>query len=148
MIDESRFIDELTKKVHELHRGEEDKYNKGRKTRAEIRNPNRQEVLAWTDRNIDKKNHPKWFQVMDITELALNILHGMEITRDEHGNQTVYINRPPNKLPGEETLNCRICGLTNDNLKVCGQCNVAVYCSKKCQTQDWQAHSKECLSNL
>jgi hypothetical protein len=143
MTEESRFIDELTAKVHELHRGEEDKYNKGRKTRAKIQNPNRQEVLAWTNRNIDKKNHPKWFQVMNITELALNILHGMEITHDEHGNQKIWINRPP-----EEQVNCRICGLTNDNLKVCGQCNVAVYCSKKCQTQDWQAHSKECLSNL
>lgn len=40
---------------------------------------------------------------------------------------------------------CRICQATG-NLKACGSCTQAWYCSKEHQVQDWKTHKPECKS--
>ncbi len=36
-------------------------------------------------------------------------------------------------------------GLEAVNLKLCGRCQKASYCSKDCQSSDWQAHKSSCV---
>lgn len=47
---------------------------------------------------------------------------------------------------------CRSCGKSKSeldleavNLKRCGRCQKASYCSKECQSSDWQAHKLSCV---
>lgn len=45
----------------------------------------------------------------------------------------------------EELKSCITCGESNHTLKMCSACNGAVYCSEKCQAQDWDnKHKYEC----
>ena len=34
--------------------------------------------------------------------------------------------------------------LVNKEIKTCGQCTIAIYCSKECQQLDWKMHKKHC----
>lgn len=40
---------------------------------------------------------------------------------------------------------CSTCFKQNYDVRECSRCKAVAYCSKKCQTNDWQAgHKKEC----
>eukprot|EP00884_Botryococcus_braunii_P000009 jgi/Botrbrau1/10008/Bobra.0012s0096.1 len=46
---------------------------------------------------------------------------------------------------------CALCGATSKKdpavrLKACGRCNLVMYCGKKCQSEDWPSHKRECKS--
>lgn len=41
---------------------------------------------------------------------------------------------------------CNACKKKILEKKVCGNCNIATYCSKECQVKDWPEHKKECKS--
>jgi len=40
---------------------------------------------------------------------------------------------------------CEQCGTKGNNFKVCGGCQTAYYCSKKCQKKNWKKHKLECV---
>lgn len=42
-----------------------------------------------------------------------------------------------------QEVGCKKCGASGD-LKVCGQCKQASYCSEACQRQDWKKHKQHC----
>lgn len=44
----------------------------------------------------------------------------------------------------DQILGCITCGMIGNNLRVCGNCQVAQYCGKECQKKDWKNHSKNC----
>jgi hypothetical protein len=39
---------------------------------------------------------------------------------------------------------CRVCKSTGADMKVCGRCHLAAYCSKTHQRQDWPEHKRTC----
>ena len=45
----------------------------------------------------------------------------------------------------ELSTKCSNCGKEAENLKRCGTCQVAAYCSKECQRNDWTRHKSECM---
>ena len=45
----------------------------------------------------------------------------------------------------EFSTKCSNCGKEAENLKRCGTCQVAAYCSKECQRNDWTRHKSECM---
>jgi hypothetical protein len=44
--------------------------------------------------------------------------------------------------------NCHGNANANGNLKTCGKCKIAQYCSKECQTKHWQSNHKEVCKKL
>jgi len=45
---------------------------------------------------------------------------------------------------GEARTKCKVCG-KEGNMRKCGQCRIAAYCSRDCQADDWKQHKKECV---
>ena len=41
-------------------------------------------------------------------------------------------------------VSCKACGSANIKLYKCGKCQNVVYCSDKCQFDDWIDHEKQC----
>ena len=44
----------------------------------------------------------------------------------------------------EQEPKCSHCGTVGDNLKHCGRCGIARYCSQECQKAEWKEHKKTC----
>lgn len=55
----------------------------------------------------------------------------------------------PNQAPGLVTINtqCLMCGKKSLEPKLCAQCRNAVYCSQKCQSDNWSKHRIECKAD-
>ena len=52
---------------------------------------------------------------------------------------------PPAARPENgEVKTCKVCG-KEGNVRKCGQCLKAAYCSRDCQADDWKKHKKECV---
>ena len=64
-----------------------------------------------------------------------------------HWKEHKKICKPPaKKATKSEELSskCSNCGKKTESLKRCGTCQVAAYCSKECQRNDWTRHKSEC----
>lgn len=44
----------------------------------------------------------------------------------------------------QKQIECESCGLVLIDVKRCGRCRCAAYCSQACQKQHWPQHKKEC----
>ncbi len=58
---------------------------------------------------------------------------------DNINGQLIYVNNPMNDC-------CAVCE-SEDSLKQCSKCKHAVYCSRKCQSEDWNSlHGYVCVA--
>jgi hypothetical protein len=124
--DEARFITAVVKKVNELHPIEQLKYGKN----ARIVHPKKAEIEAWIGRNIARHEFKDWYTMVTVDQIALNILHGMEIFKNNKGYQEIYINRPP---PAHRpVIECAMC-----DQPAVGKCPVSrqPVCGQACQRQ-------------
>lgn len=48
-----------------------------------------------------------------------------------------------NEVASFVTKRCMVCG-SQGRLQACARCELVVYCSKKCQKEDWRRHKTEC----
>jgi len=68
-------------------------------------------------------------------EIEIPVVKGYEIISVQK-NESVNIN---------SYMICASCGISADNMFVCGDCQNQVYCGKRCQKMDWQKrHAQEC----
>jgi len=57
-----------------------------------------------------------------------------------------YGNAPtPEEDATEPRKRCKECGSESKELKHCGSCKIAAYCSQKCQAKDYKSHKKGCI---
>ena len=87
------------------------------------------------------------FENNDLELFELILKHGNNVDTTEI--QTIYDANPNDEEKRElyhllNKYNCRFCK-RRTNHKKCGKCRVARYCSKKCQTNDWENHKEECI---
>jgi hypothetical protein len=72
-----------------------------------------------------------------VTRLALGPLFAVSYLEKIGGH--LYPVPPPVPV-------CRRCGVDKQELKLCGRCKRARYCSKTCQNEDWKSHKVQCKS--
>ena len=53
---------------------------------------------------------------------------------------------PPTTAKIHISRQCLLCKSTPEQLKKCGKCGMAKYCSRECQAKDWVRHKTECRS--
>lgn len=46
----------------------------------------------------------------------------------------------------QQALGCAVCGIVTGDLKRCGRCRSAAYCSEACQRKHWPTHKTSCAS--
>lgn len=39
---------------------------------------------------------------------------------------------------------CSLCKVEKENMSTCSKCKIVLYCSKECQTNDWEKHKVSC----
>ena len=44
-----------------------------------------------------------------------------------------------------QIFTCHACGIKPEQLKKCGRCFRAYYCSRECQSKDWPSHKRVCV---
>ena len=49
-------------------------------------------------------------------------------------------------MKGKEIVKCMSCQTSKrrDEMSMCSQCKVALYCQRECQLNHWQSHKKQC----
>lgn len=65
------------------------------------------------------------------------------VTGDEKANATKL---DENGHLTSSLYRCCECSKTMKNIMKCGQCGVAVYCSKECQKKGWSMHKDRCIN--
>ena len=77
---------------------------------------------------------------LEKTPIAIQWSTTLELGYEIGGSQTIL---PTTPQPPPKTSLCFRCRQSNQQpLKKCAGCNVASYCSKECQVQDWKSTSK------
>eukprot|EP01114_Cavostelium_apophysatum_P023182 TRINITY_DN8656_c0_g1_i1.p1 TRINITY_DN8656_c0_g1~~TRINITY_DN8656_c0_g1_i1.p1 ORF type:complete len:274 (-),score=19.54 TRINITY_DN8656_c0_g1_i1:126-947(-) len=51
---------------------------------------------------------------------------------------------PPKENLQKKLSSCKYCSKLGEDLKKCGKCRKAVYCSRECQVKDWSVHKRTC----
>ena len=64
-----------------------------------------------------------------------------QLSADFEGKKPAYVNRTPEETNGMAI--CCVCG-SIENIRVCGGCKSARYCSKTCQKRHYESHSVWC----
>ena len=88
-----------------------------------------------TDANIEK------YLVFSLHHVELNPTVKMYDILMRHFLENAY-NAKPEDLISKWKLKCWNCGVnkTEEELKSCTTCKMAVYCNKSCQAEEWKAH--------
>jgi len=102
-----------------------------------------------------KHNHMLEHQIKPIIEnnVTVQLLSGRTVINFSHWPSKEAWGEMENYLKGEDergrALRCKVCQKVEDPsssivLKNCGGCKQKLYCSRECQTSDWNSHKLVC----